>query len=495
MLPVQSSEWQSNSKLAYKIPVDAIYSSLITKASRREQLLIQSLLQQCDGGEVRNVSPVDDSKNSAVGDATSHLPQLAVADIQLGHLSNQSVSEETRVLSRDIASEVGSKPVNTVASNLSGSDSFPLSHGSTVNHVADRPFIPLHLVGAPADLRKLYSQDACQNPPTRRYSGLYIDQSDDSTGPKNMAITKPEQGILVTEAVQVVLKHWAETGALLDESLLTFKKLLDRYATFVTNLGAPSLAEQSEDLAAQWIRAKGRNRKGNIVEPALATMNTRRAALRKFFHDADALDLSDTGLFVRVYVAPRTTGLARPLTKEEAEKVWAYANDAGSSTRRPVMFALLLSGVHSSEVGLITTSDVDIANQRVWAHGSTERIEPRWVKLPEPYFTAVAERLEYLRGWVPPFRSFEEFQITQGTTRRPTGKSQNRAASACKEVFRMAGLHNDAHVTPSSVSLYAGSRMLINGERLEVIAQFLGYASLDSCAKALGYDWKTGEIA
>ncbi|NUT70387.1 site-specific integrase [Pseudarthrobacter sp. C4D7] len=309
-----------------------------------------------------------------------------------------------------------------------------------------------------------------------------------------MATTKPEQGILITDAVQVVLKHWAETNALQDESLLTFEKLLTRYATFVTKLGVPALADQSEDLAAQWIQAKGRDRSGNVKLPALSTMNTRRAALRKFFRDADALNLSDTGLFVRVYVAPRPTGLARPLTKDEAERVWLYAKDSGSNTRRPVMFALLLSGVHSSEVGLITTSDVDIANQRVWAHGSTDRIEPRWVHLPDPYFAAVVDRLNYLRGWVPPFRTFETFQLTQGTTHRPAGKSQNRAASACKEVFKMAGLHNDPRITPSSVSLYAGSRMLIEGERLEVITQTLGYSSLDACAKALGYDWKTGEI-
>ena len=75
------------------------------------------------------------------------------------------------------------------------------------------------------------------------------------------------------------------------------------------------------------------------------------------------------------------------------------------------------------------------------------------------------------------------------------GYSQNRAASACKEVFRMVGLSKDPSVTPSSVSLYAGAQMLNTGERIETIARVLGYASLDSCAKAIGYDWETGEVA
>lgn len=158
------------------------------------------------------------------------------------------------------------------------------------------------------------------------------------------------------------------------------------------------------------------------------------------------------------------------------------------------MFALLLSGLHSSEVGVITADDVDVANKRVWAHGDTQRVKPRWVNIKEPYWAAVCERIEYLRGWMPPHRELGSFRIAQGTSVTPQGYSQNRVAAACKEVFRMAGLDKKADITPSSVSLHAGSQMLIDGERIETITQMLGYASLDSCANALGYDWVTGEI-
>lgn len=308
-------------------------------------------------------------------------------------------------------------------------------------------------------------------------------------------MANPTQGILLNDAVDTVLRYWLETNALTEKSFRKFDDLLHRYARFANNLGAHLLAEQTEALAAQWIQSKGRDRSGNIVSPATATMNTRRSALRKFYRDAEPLKLSESGLAVKTYVAPRPTGLARPLTETEAHKLWLFANDAGPKTRRPVIFAFLLSGVHSSEVGLITVQDVDVANRRVWAHGDTERMKPRWVTLAEPFFTAVLERLDYLQQWVPEHTKLEAFQLTQGTSKRPTGYSQNRAASACKEAFRMVGLHNDPNVTPSSVSLYAGFRMLRDGERLEVIAQTLGYASLDSCAKALGYNWETGEIA
>ncbi|MET3351499.1 UNVERIFIED_ORG: integrase/recombinase XerC [Arthrobacter sp. UYEF1] len=309
-----------------------------------------------------------------------------------------------------------------------------------------------------------------------------------------MAKTKPERGILLIDAVNIVLQHWKDTNAVTELSLAKFDELLHRYARFAEALGAPVLADQSEALAAQWITAKGKVH-GVPTQPSLSTQNTRRSALRKFYRDAEALKLTESGLIVRTHVPPRPTGLARPLSDEEARTVWLHANDAGPDTRRPVMFALLLSGIHSSEVGLITGSDVDAANRRVWAHGDTTRIKPRWVKLPEPFFIAVMERIAFLRGWLPATRSVDDFQLTKGKVSANMGAHQNRAASACKEVFRMAGLHRDAAITPSSVSLYAGSRMLREGERIEDIAQLLGYASLDSCANALGYNWETGEIA
>lgn len=495
MLHAHPPEWQFNPEGNFRISDAAIHSSLSSKTASGEQLLIQSLLQQCDGGEVGNVSPLNNSENSAVGNATSQLAQRAVTDLLLLQFLNQRIREQSGVLSRDVSGEVSSQPVNAVTSDLSRPDSFSLSHGSTVNHVDRRPTVPHRLVGAPANRGKISDQDACQFPPLRYYTGLYIDQSSQLARTETMATTKPVQGILLKDAVEAVLEHWKETGALKEKSLQKFTSLLRRYASFATNLGADTLAQQSEELAAQWIKSKGRNRSKAIVLPADSTMNTRRSALRKFFRDAEEMKLSDSGLVVKAYVAPRPKGLARPLTDEEARKVWTYAKDAGPHTRRPAIFALLLSGVHSSEVGLITVNDVDIPNQRVWAHGDTSRIKPRWVKLDEPYFGAIIERIDYLRDWMPPHRTLATFQLTQGTSVQPRGYSQNRAAAACKEVFRMLGLHNVPDITPSSVSLHAGARMLRAGERIETITKVLGYASLDSCAKALCFDWETGEIA
>ena len=458
-----------------------------------QQFPAESLFQQGDCSEVGDESPLDDAQYGRVRD-TGEPSDFTESELLLIDGGDKRAGEQARVLGGDVRGKVGSEPRDAFSGDLSGSDSFPLRHGSTVDHPPHSTPVPWNFVGAPADLVLAFSQGSCQTPDSRVYSGgLYIDHSINPEADA-MAITKPEQGVLLIEAVDLVLKHWKDTDALTEASYAKFDDLLHRYAKFALAHNVPVFADQTEALAAKWITAKGTSRHGVVSEPALATQNTRRSALRKFYRDAEELRIHGAGLVVRTRIAPRTPGFARPLTEEEAQTVWLYAKDSGARTRRPVMLALLLSGVHTSEVGLITVSDVDTDKQRVWAHGDTVRVEPRWVNLEGEYFSAVVDRIEYLRGWIPPHITFETFQLTQGNSTRPVGQSQNRAASSCAEVFRMAGLHKDPRITPSSVPLYAGSRMLIDGERIEVIAHALGYKSIDSCVKALGYDWQTGVI-
>jgi site-specific recombinase XerD len=468
------------------------YSMPSAKSRRGQQFPAESFLQKGDGTEIRDGATFDDAQDSRVRD-TGKTPNLTDAQSLLVNGSDESAGEQAGVLGGDVGGQVGSEPFDAFSGDFRWTDSFSL-HGATVDQRRMRATVPHDLVGAPADFLLANSQGSCQTPRFRSSIGLYIDHQDSSMEAEAMAKTKPERGILLIDAVDQVLKHWQDTGALTELSLDKFDDLLHRYTSFASKLGASSLSDQSEEIAAQWIAAKGRVH-GVPKEPSLATQNTRRSALRKFYRDAEELKLTDSGLIVRTHVPPRPTGLARPLSDDEARTVWMYANDAGPQTRRPVMFALLLSGIHSSEAGLITVSDVDLDNHRVWAHGDTKRIKPRWVQIPEPFFTAVVERIDFIRVWLPPHYDAERFQLTQGQYAASRGAHQNRAASACKEVFKMVGLHKLAEVTPSSVSLYAGSRMLREGERIETITQILGYASLDSCAGALGYNWETGEIA
>lgn len=436
---LSASRSEGNHALSNSRLHDREFPSGIGQARSRQQLGMESLLQQRDRAQVRDCLPVDDGQDRTVRNAgfTRYLPQAATPPLfPLPYCIPKCLREEPGIVGGNIVRQVSGQPILACSSELCGPDSLPPCHNPTVNQAGYRPLVPHNLVGAPAD-RHASSPSALHPPRQPYYYGLYIDQ-EVVAGVTGMTRLEPEEGILLADAVEAVLAYWQDSHVLTDKSFHKFEDLLHRYTKFATALRATTLAEQSEALAAQWISAKGRDRTGKIVSPAAATMNTRRSALRKFFRDAESLRLSASGLVVKAYVAPRQEGLTRPLTEDEARLLWLFADAPGPHTRRPVLFALMLSGVHSSEVGLVAVKDVDTANKRVWAHGETNRLRPRWVAIPEPYFAAVEERLTYLRTRLPSRDSLPDRLLTQTTSTRPMGYAQNRAAAACNEVFRQA---------------------------------------------------------
>ncbi|MGF9660650.1 site-specific integrase [Arthrobacter crystallopoietes] len=459
----------------------------------RKEFRSYSSFQKGNGAEVGNGLPLNDAQDRAVGDSCS-APDLANPDSVALHLGNKGGGKESGVLGGDVRAEVSGEPINAFSGDLGGSDGFSARHGSTVDQCRNRPTLHHLLVGAPADLGKDSGQYACQTPQVRYITGRYIDQSNGAKGVAELGKAVPTQGISLIDAVEAVLKHWRETNALTEQSLKKFDDLLHRYAKYAAANQVPLLSDQSEALASQWIHARGTKR-GVPVKPAAGTMSTRRAALRKFYADAEHLCLSESGLAVRTVVPPRAKGLARPLTDGEARLVWLIASDSGASSRRQIVFALLLSGIHSSEASHITVQDVDVANQRVWAHGDSERVTPRWVPIAEPYWSAVTERIGYLRASIRPHDNLKTRRLAQGNPTKSITPGQSLTAAACAEVFKIAGYKKYPDITPSSVSLYAGAHLLRTGERIEKVVVRLGYASMDSCAKALGYDWQAGEYA
>ncbi len=467
--------------------------SLHGKPLAWEKLAPHSLFEQSYGAQVGNSLTLDDAQDCAMGDSSSpaYLPD---ADVQVLHGCDESNSEQTGVLGGKISGEVSRQPIGSFTGDLGGTNSSLLDHAPTLSDVDARPPVPHTLVGAPADRQKAVGQHACQNDQARANIGRYIDHLNLPMGADTITTQKPLTGILLSDAVDSVLAHWKRTKTLTEKTICKFEQELRRYVKYTNYNGPTLLADQTEELATQWIKSRGENRQGVIETPTPAAQGNRRLALRKFYRDAEMLKLSESGLVVRTYIPPRTPNIARPLTEAEARNVWSFANDAGPHRRTPVMIALLLSGVHSSEVGLLTVGDFDRANHKIWVHGETSRLKPRWVSLVEPMLTTVVERVDYLTNTVRTSNPLESYQLTQGNSSRPMGYSQNRAASACKEVFFKAGLGSDSRITPTSISLYAGLRMLLEGARIEEITCVLGYSSLDTCAKALGYDWETGEL-
>jgi len=63
------------------------------------------------------------------------------------------------------------------------------------------------------------------------------------------------------------------------------------------------------------------------------------------------------------------------------------------------------------------------------------------------------------------------------------------ANSAISQVLQRAGLVDEPDVQPSSVVAWAGTKVLERTRRIELVADALGLASLDSAASFIGWDW------
>ena len=58
------------------------------------------------------------------------------------------------------------------------------------------------------------------------------------------------------------------------------------------------------------------------------------------------------------------------------------------------------------------------------------------------------------------------------------------------EVLRAARIHGDQSVRPTSVTAWAGRRLLQLGFKIEEVARALGCRSLDRTAHLIGFDWR-----
>jgi len=158
-----------------------------------------------------------------------------------------------------------------------------------------------------------------------------------------------------------------------------------------------------------------------------------------------------------------------------------------TSTRLAVPWALGEATARTAEIPHLAAADLDLAQSRVWIHGSSNT-EPRWGVLT-PWGVRQIER--HLR----------ERALTDGasslTYRGTTNPESRRANSsqAIRETLRRAGLTSDPLVRPQSLAAWAGRCVLSETGRIDQAARALGMRSLDGAARFVGWDWATRQEA
>lgn len=292
--------------------------------------------------------------------------------------------------------------------------------------------------------------------------------------------------ITIDEARTLVVTHWADNGQLRPTSLKKFDLLMRRFERYADAFGVCALSEVDVTLVDSFVRARGRDRRGTVSDAAVSTMQVRRAVLRAFYRTARELSLTADDPARDIDLPTRTPSTTRPLTEDETELLWMRAWAGGRVRRHAATVALMLSGVHSGEVGHVTIGDVDFETGTVHAHGSV-KFRPRTLDLAPRALQALAMRRDALLNRRP---GISPGRIVLATGAGGTDdQKQALVCTTVKETLRWSGLGDDPELRPASLTAVPARALFESTGRIDLAARLLGLASLDAAARAVAWSW------
>ena len=174
---------------------------------------------------------------------------------------------------------------------------------------------------------------------------------------------------------------------------------------------------------------------------------------------------------------------AEPVTDSEFRRIRGNADPGGWPSRRSVAVALLSSGASAIEAGDVRRQDVDLEAKTVKFAGPAARV----CTLDEWSAQAIAR---YLRAH--PDTAPDERLCVAATT-PPEFVAQAISTQLCS-VINQAGFADRPDISGRSIRLTA-ARQVLERDGIEAAARFLGAASLDNTAEAIGYDWQHSVVA
>ncbi|MEW2130643.1 hypothetical protein [Streptomyces sp. NPDC005435] len=174
------------------------------------------------------------------------------------------------------------------------------------------------------------------------------------------------------------------------------------------------------------------------------------------------------------------------LTDRDIENLRFHAERGMPQTGHATILGLLLSGLHTSEIGYSTT-DLDLAHARVWAVGAS-RVTARYCPLSDDWVCEVLRlRAEFLL----------QRSNTDGSRALTTvvdGPAYRRQASVCTaigEIVRSSGTApRGRSATPRDVSSWVAAKVFRESGQIADVALRFGLSSLDGAAPLADYEWR-----
>lgn len=279
---------------------------------------------------------------------------------------------------------------------------------------------------------------------------------------------------LITEAVRQRFSGEAYVGMVLSHIRGLFG--------FMSIRGVRYLHDATTALVVEWIWAPGKTHSGEHYRPAVSTARSRRRSAVVAFEEARArgAQIDPTELVGERIVLPSDVVRFRPLTDEEIEQGRAFSDPGPITDGGSLMFALVEVG-RPSEVTRVRTRDIDLDAGTVAFSGPAARVCP---------FSEWGLRIVRLF-----FANAHPLAPDDLVCFAPLGArvSAGRAVEArVRHILVSAGLAEKPGVSVGSIRLYS-ARKVFEAHGIEAAARFLGTASLDAAARAVGHNWRQGD--
>lgn len=290
------------------------------------------------------------------------------------------------------------------------------------------------------------------------------------------------------KVLATVLDLWSadvQTGDLSEQTFQRYRALAEQFVNFSQSHGATNL-DGALSVYEEWLCAWGRDRNGRLCSPAISVRHLRSCAIRALYSTAQSFGATKSMPRYEGRDGSDTTKQGRPLNECEADRCRSVAFTY-LDTRLAAAVALGFCGAGTADIGNLTSRHIDLADGSLILPGA-RHIESRKVSIAGDWEYQV---LEYR------YKTLQELRIPSdgGFIVNRTGSDASRqagAAIALSKILQVAGYGRDKGLKPGSFQSWAGVCAFDRTGDVVEVAKLLGAKSLDSAARAIDLDWRSG---
>lgn len=260
-----------------------------------------------------------------------------------------------------------------------------------------------------------------------------------------------------------------------------------RFRQFLEVAAVADLAAVSPEAAYEFIELPVATSAGGWADPGVATMRTRRGAIRLVYGTGRFLGLVTGDPTIDIHFAANPPSGTRPLTDDEVFLGRSWSRLTLVSTRHAAAWAVGEATATNSELAAVRVHDIDLDAGTVELHGNEKWRDPRVGELSEWGVDAIRRHLDALNLDPAVGIDPDRLQLTDASASRNSGQSSTNQLIAA--TMTHAGLRADKSVKPVSLSMWAGRKVLDETGRIDLAARTVGMRDLGRAARALRFEW------